>query len=316
MGKPAARVGDMHTCPMVTPAVPPVPHVGGPLLPPGVITVLIGNMPAATIGNMCVCVGPPDSVIRGSTGVFIGGRPAARMGDNTVHGGVIVSGFPTVLIGEVGGGGGAGATGAGADAAGGGDSGGGWLDALQLGLDIVGLVPGLGEIADGANALIYLARGDYANAALSAAAMIPIGGQAATATKLGIKAAKEVAEEGVEKVVKEGIEKGAKKVPKKKPKYNELKDKEPCFLEGTLVKTPNGHLAIEKLNVGDEVLVYDFDENCIKEKRIVKLYNNFTYRYYEVKTDNGNSIFATSRHLFWIENEQKWVQTRYKFTYI
>jgi len=101
MSKPAARVGDMHTCPMVTPGTPPVPHVGGPIMPPGVPTVLIGGMPAATLGNMCTCVGPPDSIILGSTGVLIGGKPAARMGDSTAHGGVIVAGCPTVLIGEV-----------------------------------------------------------------------------------------------------------------------------------------------------------------------------------------------------------------------
>ncbi|TAK64515.1 MAG: hypothetical protein EPO24_03220, partial [Bacteroidetes bacterium] len=100
MGKPAARVGDMHVCPMVTPGTPPIPHVGGPLLPPGVPTVLIGGMPAATLGNMATCVGPPDSIALGSTGVFIGGKPAARMGDMCAHGGQIVMGLPTVLIGE------------------------------------------------------------------------------------------------------------------------------------------------------------------------------------------------------------------------
>ncbi len=99
MSKPAARVGDMHTCPMQTPAVPPIPHVGGPLLPPGVPTVLIANMPAATLGNMATCVGPPDSVVMGSATVMIGGKPAARMGDSTAHGGTIVAGCPTVLIG-------------------------------------------------------------------------------------------------------------------------------------------------------------------------------------------------------------------------
>jgi uncharacterized Zn-binding protein involved in type VI secretion len=108
MGKPAARVGDMHVCPMVTPGVPPIPHVGGPILPPGVPTVLIGGMPAATMGNMCTCVGPPDTIILGSAGVLIGGKPAARMGDSCAHGGTIVMGFPTVLIGEVSGGGGGG----------------------------------------------------------------------------------------------------------------------------------------------------------------------------------------------------------------
>lgn len=102
MGKPAARVGDMHTCPMFDGKSP---HVGGPVMPPGVPTVLIGGMPAATLGNMCTCAGPPDVIAKGSAGVFIGGKPAARMGDSTVHGGVIVAGCPTVLIGEVGGGG-------------------------------------------------------------------------------------------------------------------------------------------------------------------------------------------------------------------
>ena len=106
MGKPAARVGDMHVCPMVTPAVPPIPHVGGPITGPGVPTVLIGGMPAATMSDMCVCVGPPDTIVLGSTGVFIGGKPAARMGDQCAHGGAITVGMPTVLIGEVGSGGG------------------------------------------------------------------------------------------------------------------------------------------------------------------------------------------------------------------
>jgi len=92
---PAARVTDMHTCPMVTGVVP---HVGGPILPPGVPIVIIGGLPAATVGSMCTCVGPPDSIVMGSTKVMIGGRPAARMGDQTAHGGVIVLGFPKVNI--------------------------------------------------------------------------------------------------------------------------------------------------------------------------------------------------------------------------
>jgi len=95
----AARAGDMHTCPMVTPGAPPVPHVGGPILPPGCMTVLIGGMPAARVGDMCVCVGPPDSIVKGSSTVLIGGMPAARMGDSTAHGGSIVLGCPTVIIG-------------------------------------------------------------------------------------------------------------------------------------------------------------------------------------------------------------------------
>lgn len=99
MGKPAARVGDLHVCPMVTPGLPPIPHVGGPILPPGAPTVLIGGQPAACMGDLCTCVGPPDSIVVGSATVLIGGRPAARMGDQTVHGGTITLGLPTVLIG-------------------------------------------------------------------------------------------------------------------------------------------------------------------------------------------------------------------------
>jgi len=102
MSKPAARIGDMHVCPMVTPGTPPIPHVGGPITGPGAATVLIGGMPAAVMGDMCVCTGPPDTIVLGSTGVFIGGKPAARMGDQCAHGGAIVAGCPTVLIGEVG----------------------------------------------------------------------------------------------------------------------------------------------------------------------------------------------------------------------
>lgn len=96
---PAARLGDMHTCPMVDPG--PKPHVGGPILPACCPTVLIGNQPAARVGDMATCVGPPDTIVKGSTTVFIGNQPAARMGDNTAHGGVIVQGFPTVLVGDV-----------------------------------------------------------------------------------------------------------------------------------------------------------------------------------------------------------------------
>ncbi|MFS1950013.1 PAAR domain-containing protein [Vibrio lentus] len=95
----AARLTDMHVCPMQTPAVPPIPHVGGPISGPGVPTVLIGNIPAATLGDMCVCVGPPDSIIKGSATVLIMSKPAARMGDTTSHGGTIVLGMPTVMIG-------------------------------------------------------------------------------------------------------------------------------------------------------------------------------------------------------------------------
>jgi uncharacterized Zn-binding protein involved in type VI secretion len=89
----------MHVCPMQTPAIVPIPHVGGPILPPGAPTVLIGGVPAAVLGGMCVCVGPPDTLIKGSATVLIGGMPAVRMGDSTAHGGTVVIGFPTVLIG-------------------------------------------------------------------------------------------------------------------------------------------------------------------------------------------------------------------------
>jgi uncharacterized Zn-binding protein involved in type VI secretion len=94
---PAARVGDMHTCPLVNPG--PVPHVGGPILPPGCPTVLIGAMPAARQGDMAVCVGPPDAIAMGSPTVLIGGMMAARQTDPTVHGGLIAVGLPTVMIG-------------------------------------------------------------------------------------------------------------------------------------------------------------------------------------------------------------------------
>ena len=93
---PAARVTDMHACPMMN---GPVPHVGGPITGPGVPTVLIGGLPAAVVGDTAVCVGPPDSIVMGSMTVLIGGRPAARMGDSCSHGGTIVVGFPTVIIG-------------------------------------------------------------------------------------------------------------------------------------------------------------------------------------------------------------------------
>ena len=95
---PAARISDMHVCPMVNGLVP---HVGGPVAV-GMPTVLIGMMPAARVGDTCVCVGPPDPIAKGSPTVLIGNMMAARMGDMTMHGGNIVLGFPTVMIGEVG----------------------------------------------------------------------------------------------------------------------------------------------------------------------------------------------------------------------
>ena len=96
MGMPAARITDMHVCPMVTGIIP---HVGGPILPPAAITVLTQMLPQARVGDMAVCVGPPDVIALGSFTVFAGGMPAARIGDMTAHGGVIVLGCFTVLIG-------------------------------------------------------------------------------------------------------------------------------------------------------------------------------------------------------------------------
>jgi len=95
----AARLTDMHVCPMVTPGLPPIPHVGGPIIGPGVPTVMIGKLPAAVVGDNLVCVGPPDSIVKGSATVMISGKPAARIGDSTAHGGSIISGCPTVIIG-------------------------------------------------------------------------------------------------------------------------------------------------------------------------------------------------------------------------
>ncbi|WP_299114019.1 PAAR domain-containing protein [uncultured Winogradskyella sp.] len=96
---PAARLTDLHTCPMQTPALVPIPHVGGPVIGPGMPNVLIGMLPAARVGDMLICVGPPDAIVKGSATVMIGGMPAARMGDTTAHGGQIVLGAMNVIIG-------------------------------------------------------------------------------------------------------------------------------------------------------------------------------------------------------------------------
>jgi uncharacterized Zn-binding protein involved in type VI secretion len=96
MAKPAARVMDNHVCPASN---GPQPHVGGPIMPPGMLTVRIGGKPAARVGDRCVCAGPPDVIAAGSLTVRIGRAFAARLGDKTAHGGVITTGCPTVLIG-------------------------------------------------------------------------------------------------------------------------------------------------------------------------------------------------------------------------
>jgi len=108
MSKPAARLTDNHLCPMVTPGLPPIPHVGGPISGPCAPTVLIGSLPAARATDMAVCVGPPDLIAKGSVTVLICSMPAARIGDTCAHGGAIIAGLPTVLIGDSGGGGGGG----------------------------------------------------------------------------------------------------------------------------------------------------------------------------------------------------------------
>lgn len=95
----AARVSDNHTCPLTNPPPANTPHTGGPIMPPGVPTVLIGGLAAATVGDRCVCAGPPDSIVKGSATVKINNKPAARQGDTTAHGGAIAAGCPTVIIG-------------------------------------------------------------------------------------------------------------------------------------------------------------------------------------------------------------------------
>lgn len=95
---PASRISDMHVCPMVTPGVPPIPHIGGPIIS-GAPTVITGFLPQARVSDMCVCVGPPDTIVKGSMTVMVTYLPAARIGDTTVHGGAIILGLPTVLIG-------------------------------------------------------------------------------------------------------------------------------------------------------------------------------------------------------------------------
>jgi uncharacterized Zn-binding protein involved in type VI secretion len=105
MSQAAARVSDWHTCPAMEPrsngngTVTMIPHVGGPILPPGAPTVLIGGIPAAAAGDHCVCNGPVDTITKGSLTVMINGRPAARRGDPTAHNGVVMGGAQTVLVG-------------------------------------------------------------------------------------------------------------------------------------------------------------------------------------------------------------------------
>ena len=96
---PAALITDLHVCPMQTPGIIPIPHIGGPIIGPGAATVLIGGLSAAVEGYMCVCIGPPDKISKGSATVTFEGKAAARMGDTTAHGGKLLSMCTTVLIG-------------------------------------------------------------------------------------------------------------------------------------------------------------------------------------------------------------------------
>lgn len=96
MGQPAARLGDMHVCQMITALTP---HVGGLVIGPGCPTVLVGGLPAACVGDMVACTGPPDTIVMGSATILLGGRPAAQLGSLTAHGGTLVAGYPSVHLG-------------------------------------------------------------------------------------------------------------------------------------------------------------------------------------------------------------------------
>ena len=97
MPGPIATQGSMHVCPMCTGTTP---HVGGPIVGPGAPNILINGKPAALMGDMCTCVGPPDVIAQGAPNVFFNGVPVACQGDLTAHGGVITVGEPNVIIGS------------------------------------------------------------------------------------------------------------------------------------------------------------------------------------------------------------------------
>ncbi len=103
MFSPVARITDMHVCPMQTPAVVPIPHVGGPIIGPGAVTVMAGGMPVSVVGDLAICVGPPDIMVMGSPTVFAMGMPIVRITDMTAHLGMPIVGLPTVMVGDSGG---------------------------------------------------------------------------------------------------------------------------------------------------------------------------------------------------------------------
>lgn len=189
MGKPAARIGDYHSCPAVNPG--PSPHVGGPVCSAS-SNVITGGKPQGRVTDKCVCNGPPDVIVKGSATVLVNGKPAARMGDNTAHGGVIVAGLSTVLIGDAA---------AGGEAGGGTLSNEGWASFLEgfilggfsdndswskvAGQVVAGFVPYYGQAADArdvAAAIAKIRRGDpegWNDLGLSAIAIVPGLGDAA-----------------------------------------------------------------------------------------------------------------------------------------
>jgi len=188
-----------------------------------------------------------------------------------------------------------------------------WLEAGQWILDNpegVGKV--VGEVAPDVALTILGGAGAYRKAAAEALEQAAKKAAKEAAEKVAEKATKEAAEkaarEAAEKAAKEAAEEIPEVVVKKVP-YNNLGKKQPCFLAGTLVKTSTGYEHIEKLNIDDEVVVFDFNENCLKKKKIIRLYKNWTNRYCEIKTDK-TTVSATFKHLFWIENENKWISAK------
>lgn len=218
------------------------------------------------------------------------------------------------------------------------------LDWVHTGLDVIGLIPVVGEIADGANAVIHLAEagvyaatGNNAKAAenlamgaLSAAAMWPAGGQAATGAKFAIKAGKEVLEEGAEKLVKEGIEevvekaakegveagvekatkegveKAAKESAETGVEVTTKSKKIPCFPAGTPIHTPYGLVAIESLRAGDLVYSYDSTRRSVVESPVLRAFKGATRLLAELSLDS-RVIRSTARHRFWSDDAEDWI---------
>jgi len=252
---PAARISDMHTCPLVNPG--PVPHVGGPIIK-GEPTVIIGFMPAARVSDTAICTGPPDMIAKGSMTVKIGFLPAARIGDTTVHGGVIVMGCPTVIIGDVGMGGGGGGGGAGVGKPAGAGAGGGAAAGATAGGAAAGAVAG----------------GAAAGAAAGGAKP---GGIPATQPKSPADAPKEInLPSGMDKEF-DGLWK--KSFPKGKSQE----------FGGTLVKDKDGNLSMEKTGGGTSG-TFSPDRNVSKDKEIVGIFHTHPYD----KSEGGHTDISLS----------------------